>query len=107
MAVNMGLAHLSDALFTTAIATYSLAMACYTAEYAFGRRGRVAATSRAEARVLVGAGGPSVEEPVAEPPARPSTRRAAGERLGPLAVVLTVLGAAIHLGSIALRGIAL
>jgi cytochrome c-type biogenesis protein CcsB len=107
VAVNTGLAHLSDALFTTAIATYSLAMACYTAEYAFGRRGRVAATSRAEARVLVGAGGPSVEQPVAEAPARrSSTRRAAGERLGRLAVVLTVLGAAIHLGSIALRGVA-
>ncbi len=63
MAVNSGLAHLSDGLFTTAIATYSLAMACYTAEYAFGRRGGVAETSRAQAlapaRVLVGAGGAS------------------------------------------------
>ena len=49
MAVNSGLAHLSDGLFTTAIATYSLAMASYTAEYAFGRRGRVAETSRAQA----------------------------------------------------------
>jgi cytochrome c-type biogenesis protein CcsB len=107
VAINTGLAHLSDALFTTAIATYAFAMACYTAEYAFGRRGRVAATSRVESRVLVGAGGPSVEQPVAEPPATlGSARRAAGERLGRLAVVLTVLGAAIHLGSIALRGVA-
>jgi hypothetical protein len=58
--VDSGLAHLSDGLFTTAIATYALAMASYTAEYAFGRRGRVAVTSAVEepARVLVGAGGP-------------------------------------------------
>jgi cytochrome c-type biogenesis protein CcsB len=107
VAVNSGLAHLSDALFTTAIATYALAMACYTAEYAFGRRGRVAATSRVENRVLVGAGGPSVEERGAEPPTPSgSDRRPGGERLGRLAVVLTVVGAAIHLGSIALRGVA-
>jgi cytochrome c-type biogenesis protein CcsB len=108
VAVNTGLAHLSDGLFTTAIATYALTMACYTAEYAFGRRGRVAATSRIETRVLVGAGGPSVDERTAvEPPtARRSERRTAGERLGRLAVVLTVVGAAIHLASIALRGIA-
>jgi cytochrome c-type biogenesis protein CcsB len=107
VAVNSGLAHLSDALFTTAIATYALAMACYTAEYAFGRRGRVAATSRVEKRVLVGAGGPPVEEPGAEPPTPAgSDPRPAGERLGRLAVVLTIVGAAIHLGSIALRGIA-
>jgi cytochrome c-type biogenesis protein CcsB len=112
VAVNTGLAHLSDGLFTTAIATYALAMACYTAEYAFGRRGRVAATSRVESRVLVGAGGPAVEERDAEdrsaepPTPSGSVKRPAGERLGRLAVVLTVLGAAIHLGSIALRGIA-
>jgi cytochrome c-type biogenesis protein CcsB len=91
-------------------------MACYTAEYAFGRRGRVAATSRAKTRVLVGASGPPVDEQVAAAPQTvpetvPETvpgsgRRPGGERMGRLAVVLTILGAAIHLGSIALRGIA-
>jgi cytochrome c-type biogenesis protein CcsB len=147
VAVNSGLAHLSDALFTTAIACYTLAMATYTAEYAFGRRGRVAATSRVPSRVLVGAGGAAVAESlsgeaaefpagraefpsgfsaasspagavVAEIPAgdgfgrEPSDRqasggqRAAGERFGRIAVALTLLGAAIHLGSITLRGIA-
>lgn len=108
MAVNTGLAHLSDTLFTTAIATYALAMACYTAEYAFGRRGRVAATSRAKTRVLVGASGPPVDEQVAATPQTPpgSDRRPAGERLGRLAVLLTIVGAAIHVGSITLRGIA-
>jgi cytochrome c-type biogenesis protein CcsB len=108
VAVNTGLAHLSDGLFTTAIATYALAMACYTAEYAFGRRGRVAATSRVQTRVLVGAGGPPVEEHVAAAPQSvpAGDRPTAGERLGRLAVLLTVVGAAIQLSSIALRGIA-
>ena len=47
--INGSMAHLSDTLFTTAIAVYALAMVSYTAEYAFGRRGRIAATSRADA----------------------------------------------------------
>ena len=115
MAVNSGMAHLSDGLFTTAIAAYTLAMASYTAEYAFGRKGRVAATVPAQ-RVLVGAGGPPVDEPAVptgdgfgrESSDAPTggQKRVAGERLGRIAVLLTVLGAAIHLGSIALRGIA-
>ena len=70
MAVNTELAHLSDTLFTTAIATYALAMVGYCAEYAFGGKGRVADTAEAPVtvrvpvettRVLVGAGGPEVE----------------------------------------------
>ncbi len=104
MAVSSGLAHLSDGLFTTAIATYSLAMACYTAEYAFGRRGRVAATVPAveRARVLVGAGGPEeFSPPVAVSGGR---GRSVADRFGRGAVVLTVLGAVIHLVSVALRG---
>ena len=49
--INGSMAHLSDTLFTTAIAVYALAVVGYTAEYAFGRRGRVAATAgRAGAR---------------------------------------------------------
>ena len=111
MAVNTGLAHLSDGLFTTAIAIYALAMAGYTAEYAFGKRGRVAATVPAEApaRVLVGAGGPDVAEsaPVA-PPAAASREggRSVADRFGRGAVVLTLLGALLHLASVALRGAA-
>ena len=74
MAVNTELASVSDALFTTAIATYALAMVGYCAEYAFGRRGRVADTAEvpvtvrvpiASSRVLVGAGGPEVDGPAA------------------------------------------
>jgi cytochrome c-type biogenesis protein CcsB len=107
------MAHLSDGLFTTAIATYVLATATYTAEYAFGRRGRVAATvPPVPAKVLVGAGGP----PIASPPDGLGPQvtdngpdyheRAAGARLGRMAIGLTVLGALIHGGSIALRGVA-
>jgi cytochrome c-type biogenesis protein CcsB len=114
------MAHLSDGLFTTAIATYTLAMASYTAEYAFGRRGRVAATTpaKAEAKVLVGAGGPTVSTSAPAVPAGDGFGRAdgvapseepkanRGERIGRIAVALTVLGAIIHGSSIALRGIA-
>ena len=58
--INGSMAHLSDGVFTTAIATYAAAMVGYTAEYAFGRRGRIAATFTTPAKVLVGAGGPEL-----------------------------------------------
>ncbi len=127
MAVHEGVAHLSDTLFTTSIAVYSVALISYAAEYAFGRRGRVATTAQASteaatpARVLAGAGGPSVLEPGPGPesgfdaqPAAPSVvaldpssgqRRPLVDRAGRLAVLLTVLGVLIHGSSIALRGI--
>ncbi|HEX9231590.1 MAG TPA: c-type cytochrome biogenesis protein CcsB, partial [Jatrophihabitantaceae bacterium] len=119
--VDSGLAHLSDGLFTTAIATYALAMASYTAEYAFGRRGRVAVTSAVEepARVLVGAGGPVADHddgfgrpggymrPGGQKRERePSGQRSSANRFGRFAVALTVLGALIHTASLAIRGIA-
>jgi cytochrome c-type biogenesis protein CcsB len=110
------LAHLSDLLFTTAIALYSVALISYCGEYAFGRRGRVARTAVVPApRVLVGAGGPDAvdadEPPAPSDPADPSDvagelaadRRA--DRFGRIAVLLTVVGALGHLTSIVLRGI--
>ncbi|MEP6599247.1 MAG: c-type cytochrome biogenesis protein CcsB [Actinomycetota bacterium] len=124
MAVDSALAHLSDGLFTTAIATYALAMVGYTAEYAFGRHGRVASTSAtlvaaparvgvpaasdlaAPARVLVGAGGSVDEHPTVLAGVVPTRHRALADRFGRFAVALTVLGALIHIGSIALRGLA-
>ena len=64
--INGSMAHLSDTLFTTSIATYALAMVGFTAEYAFGRKGRIAATLPAAApeRELVGVGGPPAVERV-------------------------------------------
>jgi cytochrome c-type biogenesis protein CcsB len=130
VAVNSGLAHLSDGLFTTAIATYALAMASYTAEYAFGRRGRVAQTSPAEssARVLVAAGGPAAGDPAAggpvaadgpadasgfgrqgghlTPDGQKRGESPAGDRFGRFAVALTIIGAVVHTVSLTLRGIA-
>jgi cytochrome c-type biogenesis protein CcsB len=100
--INGSMAHLSDTFFTTAISIYALAAVAYTAEYAFGRKGRVAATS--PARELVGAGGPPVTPEA--PPSVPSTKRTFAERAGRVGVGLTALGLALHLVSIAIRGAA-
>ena len=52
MPVDPGLATLSDQLFVWAIVLYSVALVSYCGEYAFGRRGRVAATSSVAEPVL-------------------------------------------------------
>jgi cytochrome c-type biogenesis protein CcsB len=103
MAVNDGVAHLSDGLFTTAIATYTLAMIGYAGEYAFGRRGRVASST--PQRALVGAGAPVQLPPEDRPPVI-SSRKTAGDRFGRAAVAITIIGVLLHLTSIAVRGIA-
>jgi cytochrome c-type biogenesis protein CcsB len=106
--IDGSMAHLSDSLFTTAIAIYSVCMVGFVAEYSFGKRGRVAATVPAAqpARELVGAGGPPVEQAArAEPPAS-SERGSAADRIGRFSFLLTVLGALIHAGSVAVRAIA-
>ena len=99
--INGSMAHLSDSLFTTAIATYALAMVGYTAEYAFGRKGRVAAT--VPARELVGAGGPPVTE---QPPTPDVVRRSFADRAGRFSFAITVVGLAFHTASIAVRALA-
>jgi cytochrome c-type biogenesis protein CcsB len=105
--IDISMAHLSDGVFTTAIATYAAAMVGYTAEYAFGRRGRIAATAPASAtaspKVLVGAGGPGVLD--APPAAKPASGSGA-DRAGRIAIALTVLGALLHAASITIRGAA-
>ena len=126
MAINTGLASLSESLWTVATGTYMLAVVAYTGEYAFGRNGRIASTSRvaepaplAEALVaeparvrepaLVGepAGGGTVTEDQHPYGAGVVVSRAdAGRRWGRWAVALTVLAALVHLGSLAIRGIA-
>ena len=110
MPVEAGLAHLSDTLFTTAIAVYTGALVSYCGEYAFGRRGRVAETSAAPAPVAAAAGAGGDPQPpvaVAAPPAAAvAGEPSRAERLGRLAVTLTVLGLLLHTGSVALRGAA-
>jgi cytochrome c-type biogenesis protein CcsB len=102
--INGSMAHLSDGLFTTAIAVYALAMVGHTAEYAFGRVGRKLDAAAPAARQLVGAGGPPVLDTSAPPPAAPAAgRRTAADRIGRWSVALTVVGALIHASSIAVR----
>jgi cytochrome c-type biogenesis protein CcsB len=109
MTVNSSMAHLSDTLFTTAIATYAVALVGYTAEYAFGHRGRVAVTSAAAAAVreLVGSGGPPVAPlPTPVPETVASERGSFADRVGRLALLATILGAVIHTASVAVRAVA-
>jgi cytochrome c-type biogenesis protein CcsB len=104
--ISGSMAHLSDTLFTTSIATYAVAMVGFTAEYAFGRRELRAGSARVvRARELVGAGGPPV--PADELPAVDTTaKRSLADRIGRWSVVVMVLGALVHTASIAVRGIA-
>jgi cytochrome c-type biogenesis protein CcsB len=113
--IDGSMAHLSDSLFTTSIALYSVCLVGFFAEYSFGKRGRIAATMPVEApaRELVGAGGPPVE--TAQPPqpplaptsaSAPSGRRSAADRIGRFSFALTVLAVLIHAASVAVRAIA-
>ncbi len=128
MAVNESMAHVSNVLFATAIASYSVAAISYAAEYAFGGRGKVAATAEAQnapirvtsaqPRVLVAAGGAPTDTtasaggPPAEPkvvvrdPGSATPRASRAEWAGRIAVAITVLGALIHLTSVVIRGVA-
>jgi cytochrome c-type biogenesis protein CcsB len=121
MSVNTGLAHLSDTLFTTAIAVYAAAAFGYAAEYAFGRRGRIAETMPAavpaEEKLLVGAAGLSTADALSDaddevaPSSRPPTIESPAARdraalAGRIAVVLTLVGFAVHASSVILRGTA-
>ena len=120
MAINTGLASLSETLWTVATGTYMLAVVAYTGEYAFGRNGRIASTTAERAPVaealvaeparvrepaLVGAGGSTPDQhPYGAGVV--TTGSDAGRRWGRWAVLLTVLAALVHLGSLAIRGIA-
>jgi cytochrome c-type biogenesis protein CcsB len=111
--INGSMAHLSDTLFTTAIATYAVGMVGFVAEYSFGKRGRIAATVpvAAPTRELVGAGGPPVELPPTTPiesteTAPSSERGSAADRIGRFAFIATVVGLLLHTASIAVRALA-
>jgi cytochrome c-type biogenesis protein CcsB len=86
-------------------------MVGFTAEYSFGKRGRIAATvpAAAPARELVGAGGPPVAESApSEPPAggSASPRGDLADRLGRWSFVVTLVGLAFHAASITVRAVA-
>ncbi|MGX7677625.1 c-type cytochrome biogenesis protein CcsB [Jatrophihabitans sp. DSM 45814] len=128
MAINTGLAQLSEGLWAAATGTYMLAVVAYTGEYAFGKSGRIARTSPVSAAVrepaMVGsaAGGSSTVSP-AQPPSTGNgastastastpygtgriSKRDAGHRWGQAAIGLTLLGLAFHIACVLIRGIA-
>jgi cytochrome c-type biogenesis protein CcsB len=107
MAINTGLAQLSEGLVTAATGTYMLAVVGYTGEYAFGRRGRVARTSApAQESILVGAYAAVLPPQTLQYGAGVvEVKRDAGDKWGQAAVGLTVLAAALHAAAVIIRGI--
>ena len=100
--INGSMAHLSDGLFTTAIAVYAVAMVGFTAEFAFARVGRkLTARVAAPDKVLVGAGGPPA--PAAPAASRPVERPGGAARVGRWSVGVLILGTLVHASSIAVR----
>jgi cytochrome c-type biogenesis protein CcsB len=120
MAVDGNLASLSESLWTAATGTYMLAVVAYTGEYAFGKNGRIAQTSTAQAgtvragvrqSALVGGGSTPAEQGThaGQPLYGAGSVEPAGDagrRWGRAAVGLTVLGALFHLASVTIRGVA-
>jgi cytochrome c-type biogenesis protein CcsB len=103
MDVNETLSSYSDWCYGVAVGAYVVAMLFYLYEQAFGHKQRVAVKQRE--LVTVGAGSADedvVDEPVEETPERGGR----AERIGKLAVSLTVFGVALHFASLALRGLA-
>ncbi|HYS35335.1 MAG TPA: c-type cytochrome biogenesis protein CcsB [Pseudonocardiaceae bacterium] len=109
MPVNESLAQNSTYAYVAAVTIYVLSMFFYLAETAFGRR----AVAKPE-RELVAVGGGTVPSDSSssgsqdDEPVDPGVRgnRPLPERLGRMAVALTVLGAGVHVVSIVLRGFA-
>ena len=107
------LAELSNNLLYSAMVVYAVAMYCYTAELAFGsprrRQGGRAAGARARGRRLdTGVRRRERERApacAAGADASDDAREARASRLGRVAVSLTVLAFALHLGSIVARGV--
>lgn len=99
MPIDDGLAQYSDWAYAAAALVYFIALVGYAVEGAFGR-----SAQRAEARELVAAG--AAPAPVEIGVIQEAPRRSVAERFGRSAVALTVLGAALHLASLVLRGFA-
>jgi cytochrome c-type biogenesis protein CcsB len=101
MDINQTLSSYSDWCYGIAVGAYVVAMLFYLYEQAFGYRRRVAAGKRE--LVAVGAGG---SESVEEPEETVLERDNRAERVGKLAVSLTVFGVMLHVAALALRGLA-
>ena len=107
------LAELSNNLLYSAMVVYAVAMYCYAAELAFGsprRRQAVEPQVRELAAVGAGTGVRRGERGRRRPASRrrrraDEAREARASRIGRVAVSLTVLAFALHLGSIVARGV--
>ncbi|MCI2417019.1 c-type cytochrome biogenesis protein CcsB [Saccharopolyspora sp. K220] len=103
MSVNQTLSTYSDMAYATSVVIYIAAMLLYFGEFAYGRAGTV---GRRRESVLVNAGrGESTATGVIGHVETPKKRPLA-ERLGGMAVSMTVLGALVHAASLLLRGVA-
>jgi cytochrome c-type biogenesis protein CcsB len=103
MDVNETLSNYSDWCYGIAVGAYVVAMLFYLYEQAFGHKQRVVIKQRE--LVAVGAGG--AEDVVDELPAEDVPGKGGrAERIGKLAVSLTVFGVLLHFCSLALRGLA-
>jgi cytochrome c-type biogenesis protein CcsB len=107
--IDAGLAQTSNHLLYGAMAAYAAAMYAYAAELAFGRPRRVPAESAVPVSrepAVVGATGTSTGSAppyVTVPTATPGLDRS--ERMGRIAVSLTVLAFALHASAVLARGI--
>ncbi len=115
--VNTGLSAVSDHVLMVAVVIYSLAMLAYAGDFAYGRRARAAAPAAEPVSELaaVGARGATPETADGAPGAGDADTVSPGglekgrQRPGPLlrtAIGLTFLGAAVHLGGVITRSIA-
>jgi cytochrome c-type biogenesis protein CcsB len=101
MPVDPTLATYSDWCYAAALVIYVAALLMHAAQFALTR-------DRADVAELapVGSGGAGGAASTADPPAPARAGEHPAERLGRMAVALTVLGALVHAGSLALRGLA-
>ena len=102
MDINPTLSNYSDWCYGIAVGAYVVAMLFYLYEQAFGHKERAVV----RAKQLVGAGAP-VEETGQTSDVEPHAGRVGrAERIGKLAVSLTVFGVALHFAALALRALA-
>jgi len=101
--IDRGLAELSDNLLFSAVLCYVIAMVGYAAEFAFGQRAK-----RSGADLPVIAGSALDTAPAGFPTTAQERRphRDWGSDIGRAAVAVTVLGWALHAGSVVTRGLA-
>jgi ABC-type transport system involved in cytochrome c biogenesis permease subunit len=104
MVVEATLSVYSDWTYGAAVAVYVLAAVLYLAEHAFGRA-TVRAAQVVRVPELVGAGVATTPPTGIEPAAEPAAERSRTERIGRMAVAVTVLGLLLHATSLLLRGL--